>query len=93
MRKYCLFPSHLVFSVALLPVCVIVNILSVLNLERAVFEIMGGLRENTANDNAYFVLLVITVISYILILPVLAVYIYEIIERQRRRNKKKQKGL
>jgi hypothetical protein len=93
MRKYCQFPSHLVSSVALLPVCLIVNVLSILNLERAVFELIGGLRENTANDNAYFVLLVITVISYILVLPVLAIYIYEIIDRSRRRRRRKEKNL
>ncbi|HEY6505602.1 MAG TPA: hypothetical protein VIZ28_16620 [Chitinophagaceae bacterium] len=93
MSRFCQFSSLLVFAVAILPVCLIVNILSVLNLERAVFEIMGGLRENTANDNAYAVLLAITVISYILLLPVLAVYVYEIIARQRIRNKKKKKKL
>jgi len=46
--------------VGLLPLVLIVTALVVLNLENAVFEIMGGLREQTPNDAAYAVLILIT---------------------------------
>jgi hypothetical protein len=49
----------------LLPLAGIVTILAVLNLEKAVFEIMGGGRASTANDAAYMILLLITVVSVI----------------------------
>lgn len=75
MKRYCDFPGYIVTAVTLLPVCLIINVLSLLNLERAVFEIMGGVREKTANDNAYVVLLIITTISYIFILPLVIAYI------------------
>lgn len=75
MKRYCDFPGYIVTAVTLLPVCLIINVLSLLNLERAVFEIMGGVRDKTANDNAYVVLLIITTISYIFILPLIITYI------------------
>lgn len=75
MKRYCDFRGYIVTAVTLLPVCLIINVLSLLNLERAVFEIMGGVREKTANDNAYVVLLIITTISYIFILPLVITYI------------------
>lgn len=48
---------------ALLPMMVIIAALALLNLERAVFNIMGGLTKGTANDGAYFVILLLTFIS------------------------------
>ncbi len=60
---------------ALLPIIAIVATLTVLNLERAVFDIMGGLRETgTANDSAYAVLFVITFLSLYLFIPVFVIY-------------------
>ncbi|HEY9430136.1 MAG TPA: hypothetical protein VI260_01475 [Blastocatellia bacterium] len=45
----------------LLPLTVIVVTLTALNLERAVFEVMAGIGRNpTANDGAYFVLLLLS---------------------------------
>lgn len=50
--------------VGLLPLALIVTALTALNLEHAVFEIMGGLREvGTPYDSAYVVLILITVMS------------------------------
>lgn len=52
-------------SALFLPLVVIVTALSILNLENAVFEIMGGLeRESTPGDKAYFTVLMLTFISY-----------------------------
>ena len=58
----------------LLPLMGIVTALSILNLERAVFEIMGGLREQTANDAAYSLLLGLTLLSVYGVIPVLIAY-------------------
>ena len=51
---------------SLLPLTIIVTALAALNLEKAVFEIMGGNMQQTQNDAAYFILLVITVLSVVL---------------------------
>jgi hypothetical protein len=50
---------------ALLPLTIIVVILTILNLEHVVFKIMAGLTEDerSANDSAYFILLLITYLS------------------------------
>lgn len=57
----------------LLPIVAIVCTLTALNLERAAFATMGGLRgEPTANDAAYAYLILLSVLSFLL-LPVLLV--------------------
>ena len=58
----------------LLPLTIIVTVLTVLNLEKAVFEIMGGNRQQTQNDAAYFVLLLITTFSVLASPVVLILY-------------------
>lgn len=58
-----------------LPITFIVTLLTVLNLERAVFNIMGGIREKTSHDTAYQVLVMITMLSMILFVPLLIGYI------------------
>jgi hypothetical protein len=61
---------------ALLPIMAIVATLTVLNLERAVFDIMGGLRESgTSNDAAYAVLFALTFLSLYLVIPVFVIFI------------------
>lgn len=47
----------------LLPMTAIIALLAALNLEHAVFEIMGGLREPTASDGAYSVILLLSLLS------------------------------
>lgn len=59
-------------TVGLLPLAVIVVTLVVLNLEHAVFQIMGGIRGPTSNDSAYGVLLFISVLS-VIALPILLI--------------------
>ena len=61
--------------VALLPICFIIVLLTVLNLERAVFDIMGGYRDQTPDDGAYQVLVSLTMISVILFIPLLLSYV------------------
>lgn len=59
----------------LLPLSAIVAVLFVLNLEKAVFEIMGGFRQPTANDGAYAVLFLLTALSFYAAVPLLVAYL------------------
>ena len=62
----------------LLPIMTIIVSLASLNLERVVFEVMGGLRQRTAADDAYMVLVLLTFLSYLGAIPVLIWYAMEI---------------
>jgi hypothetical protein len=65
------------FLAATFPLLLIVFALTALNLERVVFDFMGGIRatDRTVNDAAYGVLFLITMISMLLFLPLLAFYL------------------
>ena len=67
----------------LLPLCAIVTTLFSLNLERAVFNIMGGFRQPTANDGAYLVLFLLTYLSVYALLPLLAHYLALVVRERR----------
>lgn len=61
---------------SLVPLTLIVNALTALNLERAVFDVMGGLREpGTASDDGCGVLVLITVFADLALVPVLVAYL------------------
>ncbi|MEQ1875428.1 MAG: hypothetical protein ABL958_02200 [Bdellovibrionia bacterium] len=64
------------FVATFLPLTFIVLILTLLNLEKAVFEIMGGSMRHTANDFAYVVLLMITTVSAAAFIPLLLIFVY-----------------
>ena len=70
----------------LAPVCLIIVVLTALNLERAVFDIMGGFHETTANDQAYATLVMLTVISMALAIPILIGYLVLIRKRWKEQN-------
>jgi len=74
------------FVAALLPLAIIVSSLAILNLERVVFRIMGGMTESerTANDAAYFVLLYITYFSFFAAPVLLLIYIILIVIRRKK---------
>jgi hypothetical protein len=62
---------------ALLPITFVVVALTLLNLERAVFDVMGGLREGgTANDSSYGVLVTLTLLSMLLFVPLALCYVF-----------------
>lgn len=63
---------------ALLPLGLIVSSLTYLNLEHVVFRIMAGLHtsEQTANDAAYSVLMILTFFSLFIVPIVLLVYLF-----------------
>ncbi len=76
-----------VLIVALLPLTLIIVVLTMLNLERAVFDIMRGMHDQTPDDGAYLVLVNLTAISVVLFLPLVISYLFTI---HRRRKKAKE---
>jgi hypothetical protein len=62
---------------ALFPLAIVVFALTALNLEKVVFDVMGGIHETegTVNDDAYGVLLLISALSFLLFLPLLVSYL------------------
>jgi hypothetical protein len=59
----------------LLPLTLIVTTLTALNLDRVVFDIMGGLGQSgTADDRAYGVLFLLSALSVLAFIPLLACY-------------------
>lgn len=84
LRRSAGFQPVVVVVSLLLPLALVVSALAVLNLERAAFDIMSGMREEgTANDAAYGVLLVLTTLS-LLGSPVLVIgYVVAIVARRR----------
>lgn len=77
LRRYAQLGAIQTVVASCLPLTLIVTVLTALNLERAVFDIMGGLREGegTANDSAYAVLFTLTFFSVILFVPLSLSYV------------------
>jgi hypothetical protein len=86
LRRYAGLEPLAVGIAALLPLTVIVVTLTALNLERAVFEVMAGIgRVPTANDGAYFVLILLSSLSFFLFLPLLMGYVVLVIAALRKK--------
>jgi hypothetical protein len=66
-----------------LPLCFVVSALFVLNLEKAVFAVMAGIQERTANDGAYAILFLLSLISFYAAVPLLIAYL--VLARRARR--------
>lgn len=60
---------------SLLPLTLIVVSLSVLNLEKAVFALMGGFAQRTPNDEAFATLQILSLLSVLLFLPLALFYL------------------
>ena len=71
-----------IMVITFLPMALIVSSLTFLNLQRVVFNVMGGLRTPNAHDAAYTVLIFLTMISTILVIPLLIAYFYKIYKRR-----------
>ena len=72
--RYARFRNLRLVVAATLPLSAIVSVLTVLNLERAVFNIMGGLDPSagTSSDSAYAILFLLTFLSF-WVTPIVAV--------------------
>jgi hypothetical protein len=64
-----------VFFIALFPMCLLITTLTILNLEKVVFDIMAGLRNTTGREKSYNVLIALTYYSAILFIPLLIGYV------------------
>jgi hypothetical protein len=75
----------------LLPLAIIVSVLAALNLEHVVFNIMAGNQpaQQSANDSAYLVVVLLTFFAYLSLIPLLLGYIVQIILAQRHRASQK----
>ncbi|MGB1308373.1 MAG: hypothetical protein ACPG6B_05650 [Oceanihabitans sp.] len=77
-----------IVTVTLMPICLIISALTMLNLHRVVFNIMGGMRNPTPHDSSYMVLMLLTGISLFLSLPLLLSYGIAIYNRRKELNTK-----
>jgi hypothetical protein len=77
LRRHAQLGVFKIIVAACLPLTLIVTTLTALNLERAVFDIMGGLREGggTSNDSAYMILNILTFLSILLFVPLVLSYV------------------
>jgi hypothetical protein len=76
MKVFTKINPFTLFVVNLLPICLIIASLTVLNLHRAVFAVMGGLEgEPTAHDTSFLILNILTSLSMLLSLPLVLAYI------------------
>ena len=64
-----------------LPLTIIVVALAILNLERVVFNFMGGLHQPSANDTAYEVLFLLSMLSLMLFIPLLICYLWLVVDQ------------
>lgn len=83
LKVFTRLPVWNIVVVTFMPVCLIIATLTLLNLHRVVFDVMGGLREPSAHDGAYVVLMILTGVSLILSLPLLIAYIAAIAKSRR----------
>jgi Yip1 domain len=74
-----------IWTVTFMPICLIISVLTMLNLHRVVFNIMGGMRNPTPHDSSYIVLMLLTGISMFLSIPLLIAYGLGIYNRQKAR--------
>lgn len=87
LRRFFLMDWISTVTVTFLPLGLIVLGLAMLNLEHAVFNVMGGIREPSPNDAAYGVLMIILVFS-ILLSPILLI-VYAVLVSKAINNKEK----
>ena len=73
LRQFALLDRFSAISAALFPLAFIVTVLTVLNLDRVVFDLMAGIIEQTPNDAAYGILGWMTLFS-VLAFPVILIY-------------------
>ena len=84
LRRFARLDGPCQAVLTLLPIALIIATLAVLNLERAVFQIMSGLGERTANDGAYTILVMLTALSFYGALPLIGSYLAMISGYRRR---------
>jgi hypothetical protein len=72
------FPT---FVATFFPLTIIVVTLTLLNLDKVVFDAMGGIRDPSPNDRAYDILSLLSLFSIMLFIPLLICYLYILVDR------------
>lgn len=72
-----------ILTVTLMPICLIITGLTILNVHHVVFQLMGGIRNPSPHDTSYLVLILLTGISSILSIPLVVSYVIGIIKRRK----------
>lgn len=73
-----------IVTVTFMPICLIISVLTILNLHNVVFEVMGGIRNPSPHDSSYLILMLLTGLSMILAIPLLIAYGIGIYNRQKK---------
>jgi hypothetical protein len=81
LRRLGELPWTVIVTAALLPLSMIVVVITFLNLEKVVFEMMGGIVDPSPNDSSYAILILLTWISILLFVPLLIFYGIMILSR------------
>jgi Yip1 domain len=66
LKKFTQLSVSNIFTVTFMPICLIISVLTALNLHRVVFNIMSGIRNPSPHDSSYLILNFLTVISALL---------------------------
>jgi hypothetical protein len=89
LRRFAALDVGRVLVTTLLPVTLIIFALVMLNLEKAVFSVMGGFTNRTPNDEAFAVLALISFFAMLAFPVLLVAYIVLIVVEFARRRKQK----
>jgi hypothetical protein len=82
LKQFTQLPTSNIITITFMHICLIISVLTILNLHNVVFEVMGGIRNPSPHDSSYFVLMILTGLSMILAIPLLLAYILNIIFRK-----------
>ncbi len=74
LKQFTQLKTWNIITVTLMPICLIISTLTILNLHHVVFNVMGGFREPTAHDATYMILMLLTGLSIVLTIPLLISY-------------------
>lgn len=89
LKRFAALNLGYVLVVSLLPVTLIIFALVMLNLEKAVFDVMGGFTDRTPNDGAYFLLNLISFFAMLGFPLLLVAYIVIVVVEISQRRKQK----
>lgn len=84
LKRFTKLSTGNIITVTFMPMCLIISVLTALNLHRVVFNIMGGTRNPTPHDTSYFILMLLTGLSLILVVPLLIAYGIGIYKRRKK---------
>jgi len=88
LKESAALPGIAAVVALLLPLSLIITILTVLNLEKAVFEVMAGLHPKppTVHDRAYFIMILLSAASCYASPVLFITYLYQIYARQKKQS-------